>query len=178
MRAAVTVDATPDQVWEVVGERFGDVAQWATPILTSRLVSESPQAGGAVGQVPEQVPAEGVARVCGIGGFGPFPAGEITERLTVFDRSVRRLEYRAVRGMPPMLRSAVNRWSVHPVPGAHDRCVVRVHATLRLRWWAAPFGPVMAWQLHRGARGVLQELRRWVEGGRPRSDGTDSRAVV
>ena len=165
MRVEVTIDATPDQVWAVVGERFGDVAQWATPILTSRLLAAAGAAGDA-----GPVPAEGVARVCGIGGFGPFPAGEITERLTVFDRSARRLEYRAVHGLPRLMRSAVNRWSVHPDPDDQARSVVKVHATVRLAWWAVLLTPFMAWQLGRGGRDVLEDLRHHVETTRPRAD--------
>ena len=110
------------------------------------------------------------AGVCGIGGFGPFPPGEIVERLTVFDRDARRLEYRAVRGLPRMMRSAVNRWSVHPDPGDQARSVVKVHATVRLAWWALPLTPFMAWQLGRGGRDVLEDLRRHVETARPRVD--------
>lgn len=174
MRAQVRIEADPGSAWDVVGERFGQVAQWATPILTSRLVTD-PLTTADDGTA-EPSPAEGTARVCGIGGFGPFPEGEIVERLTVFDRKARRLEYRAVRGMPRMVRSAVNRWSVHTVPGDDSSCVVRVHATLRLAWWAAPMAPVMAWQLHRGAREVLQDLRHQVETGRPRSSGSSGPA--
>jgi hypothetical protein len=173
MRGEIQIDATPAQAWDVLGERFGQVAQWAAPILTSRLVADA-----TVPAEGEPAPSVGIARVCGVDGFGPVPAGEVLERLTVFDRHARRLEYEAERGTPRIVRSAVNRWSVHPLPGDDAGCVVRMHATLRLAWWATPLAPVMDRQLRRGARQVLQDLRHWVETGQHATTGASRRESV
>jgi Polyketide cyclase / dehydrase and lipid transport len=123
--------------------------EWAGPILESQM------SGG---------PSVGSVRVCRIADLGPFPAGTIAERLTVFDPEDQRLVYEAVHGMPGFVCRAVNRWSVHPAPGG---CVVRVHATLTLSARARPLGPLLALRVRGESRRVLDDLRHRVQTGRP-----------
>lgn len=69
IRAEVVIAATPQAVWAVIGEQFGRIGEWASPIITSTL---------------DGPPADGSTRLCQIGGFGPVAAGVIHEQLTTF----------------------------------------------------------------------------------------------
>ena len=78
IRAELVIDAPAEDAWVVVGERFGQISEWASAITQS--VIDGPPAAGRV-------------RTCQVAGFGPIPAGVITERLVRFDPDARSLSY-------------------------------------------------------------------------------------
>ena len=84
MRAELVVNATAGDAWVVVGERFGEIGEWASAITES--VMDGP-------------PAVGHVRTCRVAGFGPIAAGVIKERLTQFDPEAKSLSYEAA-GLP------------------------------------------------------------------------------
>jgi hypothetical protein len=148
MRAEVAIDAPAEVAWAVIGERFGDIGEWASAITES--VMDGP-------------PAVGRVRTCQVTGFGPIAAGVIKERLTQFDPQARSLSYEAAAGMPWFIAGADSRWSVHAGPGS--ACTVRIHATLTLRPAARPLSPALRWQMRADTRRALAELRHRVETG-------------
>lgn len=152
LRNEIVVDASADRVWRVLGERFMHVAEWAAPISSSCPVGD-------------HAPRAGATRACTIAPFGPIRSGVIRERLTRFDPDARSFEYEAVEGMPRFVASAVNRWSVTRVDDARSR--VCIHATLRLRGPMAVFGCVLRWQFTAAGAKVAEELKHFVETGRP-----------
>jgi hypothetical protein len=153
MRAELVISAPAEDAWAVVGERFGEIGEWASPITRSSMDGPS-----HVGRV----------RTCHVAGFGPFAPGVIRERLVTFDPEARSLSYEAAEGLPGFIMRAVNRWSVHPGPG--HACTVRIHATLTLRPVTRPLGPVLRWRMRVDTRRVLADLRYRVETGRPHPD--------
>jgi hypothetical protein len=148
MRAELVINAPAEDAWAVVGERFGEIGEWASAIIES--VMDGP-------------PAVGRVRTCQVAGFGPIKAGVITERLIQFDPEAKSLAYQAAAGMPWFVAGAVSRWSVHAGPGS--ACSVRIHASLALRLAARPLSPVLRWRLRAGGRRTLAELKRRVEAG-------------
>src|SRR6266540_2877661 len=142
LRAEVLIHAPAQAAWAVLGERFGQIADWAAPINSSLM---------------EGVPAVAAIRTCHFAGFGPFKAGTLKECLVEFDSAAMVLAYESAEGMPSFVKSAINRWTVHPRSEAS--CLVRTHAKLHLR------GPLRLLQFipwrrldSDGAR-VLEELR-------------------
>jgi hypothetical protein len=150
MRAEVVISAPAEHAWGVVGERFGEIGEWASPITRSSM---------------DGPPGVGQVRTCHVAGFGPVAPGVIRERLVTFDPEARSLSYEAAHGLPGFVMRAVNRWSVHPGPGRS--CTVRIHATLTLRPVTRPLGPVLRWRMRADTRRVLADLRHRVETGRP-----------
>lgn len=150
LRAAVTINAPAHAAWEVVGERFGQIGEWATPIIASSLEGE---------------PSLGAIRICQVARFGPFRAGVIHEQLVDFDPAAMTLSYKSTAGLPAFVRSAVNNWSVHPDSAA--TCIVRTHATLELRGPVRLLSFFVTRKLQAEAARVLDELRHQVEYGRP-----------
>jgi hypothetical protein len=151
LRNEIVIDAPASTVWQVLGERFMDIGDWAAPITSSCPVAEAR-------------PAVGVARACYVAGFGPVKAGTIIERLTVFNREGMFFEYEALDGMPRFVARAVNRWSAHAI--ADGRCLVRIHATLTLRGPVALFGCLVKSQMQSGGKRVAEELKYYVEQGK------------
>ena len=116
MRAELVISAPAEDTWVVVGERFGEIDQWASPIIASAM---------------DGPPGTGQVRTCQIAGFGPIGPGVIKERLVHFDPEARSLAYEAVAGMPAFIKHAVNRWSVRAGPGGGS--TVEICATVTLR---------------------------------------------
>jgi hypothetical protein len=130
MRAELVINAPAQDAWIVVGERFGEIAEWA-PAITESVMDGRP----AVGRI----------RTCQVAWFGPIAAGVIKERLTQLDPQARSLSYEAAARMPRFIAGAVSRWSVHAGPGS--ACTVRIHATLALRRVARPPSPALRWRM-------------------------------
>ena len=148
----VIIDASPGRVWHALGERFMRVGEWAAPITSSCPVG------------PDE-PRPGATRSCTIAPFGPMKAGVVDERLTRFDRDAMALEYEALAGLPGFIGRAVNRWHVSPADGGGAR--VSIHATVTLRGPMVLLGWLIRWQLRSGGARVLEELKYFVEHGRP-----------
>jgi hypothetical protein len=152
LRNEITIEAPAERVWKVLGERFMHVGEWAAPITSS-----CPVAGSE--------PGVGMIRACTTAAFGPVKAGIIHERLTSFDRDHMTFEYEAIDGMPSFVAHAVNRWRVRRVDDR--RCMLRIHATLILRGPARLLGWLVKWQMRVGGARVVEELKYFVEQGRP-----------
>src|SRR5260370_16990800 len=58
MRAELVISAPAEDAWAVVGERFGEIGEWASAITKS---------------VMDGQPAAGQVRTCPFAGLGPLP---------------------------------------------------------------------------------------------------------
>lgn len=146
----VRVDRTADEVWEIVGRGFGDVATWARAVAASRPVP-GPGTGGA--------PCQGRTCTIAVPGFT-----ELTEELTEYDEHRRTLAYRAASGMPAFVLEATNRWSVEEGadPGA---CIFTMEAEVRLSPLSIVAGPALGLYLGRIGRNTCRDLKTYAETG-------------
>ena len=150
IRAELAINAPAEDAWVVVGERFGQISEWASAVTGSAMDGQ---------------PAVGRVRTCQVAGFGPIAAGVIRERLIRFDPDARSLSYEAAAGMPRLIVAAVSHWSVHARPGS--ACTIQIHGTLTLRPAARLFSPALRWRMRADTRRVLAELKHRVETGHP-----------
>src|SRR5262249_46267680 len=95
------VQVPEGEAWALVGEQFGRIATWASPITASFL---------------DRQPGKGEVRTCHVGRFGPVPPRVIRERLLSYDPDTRSFSYEA-DGLPWYVTRAVKRWSVRPAIG-------------------------------------------------------------
>jgi hypothetical protein len=151
MTAKVRVQVSADRAWQTLGTRFGDIAQWASPIKMSSLDVAAPRAGAV--------------RTCHVGGFGPLGRMVVQERLLQYDDGARQLTYDALAGLPAFIQRATSRWSV--TDDGPKACLVECRAALSLAWWIWPLAPLMVARLRRDATGVLEELTHTLETGHP-----------
>jgi carbon monoxide dehydrogenase subunit G len=89
----IEVDATPEEVWAVLAD-FGGIARWVPTIDHSCVISEISEGVGAVRRIQ-------VGRTA------------LLERVLEWEPGVA-LAY-AIEGLPPVLRSVENRWTIVPV---------------------------------------------------------------
>jgi hypothetical protein len=150
LRAETIIHAPANAVWAALGTRFGRIDEWAAPIAASKMDGEA---------------HVGAVRTCQFTGIGPFKPGIVQEQLTEFDAETMNLAYVAVDGLPTFAEGAVNRFSVHAL--SDDRCLVRSQATMQLRGPMRMFSWLVRHRLERVGSQVLDELRYFVERGRP-----------
>lgn len=148
----VIIDAPAERVWHVLGARFMHMGDWAAPVRASCALGPSE-------------PGVGAARGCSHGPVGPIPGGVVTERLTRFAPDDMAFEYEAIEGLPRFIERAANRWSVEHIDD--HSCLVRAEETVTLRGLLSLFACPIRWQLGVVGARVLEELKYFVEEGRP-----------
>jgi Polyketide cyclase / dehydrase and lipid transport len=152
IRAAVTIEAPADEVWEVVAHQFHRVGDWATAIPTSTAITG----------VTARVDAPVIGRVCTT---GVQMVPEVEERIVAYDEANRTLSYEG-HGMPEFIKTARNRWHVQPLDDRRSR--VSLVATLEHRGILGQFVYVfLRLQLTRVGPQFLSDLKYYIEHGAP-----------
>jgi hypothetical protein len=153
VKGHTTIDTPASDVWRVIAHQFAAIGEWASAIPTSYAAPEAtPPVGAEVG-----------ARVCatGVRGFN-----DVREQFTFYDEEAMRFAYEATTGLPGMVRHAKNQWQVSPLDESH--CRVEAQAVVDLR--TVPglvLAPLLMMQMKRLGRQTLEELKYYVEHGRP-----------
>ena len=144
----VTIEASADRVWRILGHQFASIGEWATAIDGSRPAVEQTDA------LP--------GRVCQTG-MRAFPS--VTERIVAFDESKRTLTYEAT-GLPALLDEARNTWQVSPL--GQRRARARFDGVLETRGVAGLLIALpLGLRMRRETRLVLYDLKHYAEHGTP-----------
>lgn len=145
LKQVASVKATPDDVWTVLGRDFGGLSKWASMVSHAEL-SKSPD--GAT------------QRACSTS------MGEFKETLVEFDEAERALAYRVDAGLPPMVKQAVNRWSVTPTGDGSSVLQMRLEVQLQD---SAPSsaGEMLKAQFGDVTRNTIEELAYYAANGKP-----------
>ena len=142
----IEINGPASAAWDVLGERFADVSDWADSIVKSSI-------DGPLDR--------GVVRTCDIRAAGPVAAGQITEELTHFDRESQALTYDVRSGAPKVMKAIENAWEIESIDDS--RCKATSRATFAMKWWALPLAPLMRIPLIRALRDFSEQLKRSVE---------------
>ncbi|MEM9292886.1 MAG: SRPBCC family protein [Acidobacteriota bacterium] len=147
----ITIDASPEEVWQVLGHQFDQVSLWASSVSHSAARSDGKRVSSA--------PASG--RVCETD-LGPF-----RESILEFDEERKVLAYEASgEKMPSFVHNLKNRWSLTALSGSRTRVDMLMTADL-----AFPFRlfmpPLMKLQMGRVLSFAIEELKHYVETGQP-----------
>ena len=151
IQQSIDIAAPADVAWDVVGHRFAEVSAWASAIPASQLVGEATTSG-----------APGDGRACSVATPG---FEHIVEQLTAYDGDRMQLTYRAASGMPSSVTHAENTWRVEALGAGRSR--VTMDAVVRARGAGRLAGPILSVVLRRLGRVTLDDLRVYVETGRP-----------
>ena len=146
IKTTLEINAPASAVWEVLGEQFADVSEWAESVTKSSL-------NGPLG--------DGVVRTCDIKGFGPVADGQVEEELTHFDRESHAMTYVVFSGAPNLMQSIENAWRIEAL--GDNRCLVTSQATFNFKWWALLLSLPMRVPLSRGVQDFTQQLSKHVE---------------
>jgi hypothetical protein len=139
-------NAPASTAWRVFGEQFADVSVWADAIEDSAI--DRPVALGAV-------------RTCDLKAVGPFPAGQVTEELTVFDSGSRSLSYVVLSGVPGFMRFIENAWTIEAIDDGRSR--ITSVLTVNVAWWGLPMVPLVRGQLKGSVRGFVEQFAAHIE---------------
>ncbi len=143
------IDKPAATVWEVVGIQFGDAHLWASAL------NHSFGHGAAIdGSVCE-------ARTCDVQGMG-----RINEKLRLFDPANFTLAYEVTEGFPFFVTRGLNRWQL--LPEGNNRARLRSTATVETKGLIGlMMAPMMEMQMSSLMRRTLEDLKFYVENGRP-----------
>ncbi|MFL4470067.1 SRPBCC family protein [Tateyamaria armeniaca] len=86
-----------DDLWSVMVDGFGDVAQWSSVISEATLFGKTDTSNDGL---------LGVGRKCFIPGFG----SEVEERVVEVDREAGRFAYEVLAGLPPFASNGHSQW--------------------------------------------------------------------
>jgi Polyketide cyclase / dehydrase and lipid transport len=141
VRHEQAVAASPAAVWAVLA-RFDRVAEWAAAVDHSSSLTETR---------------------AGLGATRRIQAGSMVliEEITGWEPEVR-LAY-ALRGLPPLVRRAVNEWTIEP-DGAAARVALTAHIVAGPRPPMRIAARVLARRIGATNAGLLADLVRTVEG--------------
>ena len=131
IHTSIDLEAPAEEAWRLLGEGFGDWADWAPGIDRSTL--EGPL-------------AEGVMRV-----HEPPSLGTVRQELVRFDREGHALAYEMRAGLPPFFSRLRNDWVIEEV--APGRCRLDGQALFELKDDAVPMKPKLE-----GKMGMVLEV--------------------
>ena len=142
-----------DTVWDVLAHQFYDADRW----LSSVFRSEPREAVATVGDFP----LETGGRAC------DTSLGRFRETVRHYDERERSFGYSAEGDkMPFFVKHLQNNWAVTPEGPGRSRVDMRLEARL-LPVFAQLMGPVMKRQFGKVTAEAVEELKHFVETGRP-----------
>lgn len=135
------IEAPADAVWDLMGERFGDIADWSDTVISSSLDG------------PAQ---EGALRTCEL---KPTPAasGTIQERITKFDSANRTFAFDIVSGLPGFMRLVNSEWSIQDAGNGRTKAVNTL--TIKVAWWMSPMLPVLRSQFSKTIASFIPQIQ-------------------
>lgn len=146
IQTKITLSTSVQKAWEVIGLKFGHVAEW-----TATLESSSLEGDMGIGAV----------RVCKTRGIGIFPSATIKEVMTEFDPEQYRFAYKVTSGLPGMFKSAQNTFTIVPID--NKSCVVKSIAVIELTKWLRPIEWFFALLLKQDLKKVFDEMKFYIE---------------
>lgn len=150
IKSETPVKASAAKAWHVLGAEFANIGDWASSLTSSSMDEE---------------PVEGSVRVCEGVGFGPFPAGQVSERLNRFDPESLTFGYDGESGMPPFIVKASNTWTIEPK--GDKNCIVKSCALVQFRWWVWPLSWMFPLLIKQDFKHFTEELKYRIEQGAP-----------
>ena len=143
-----TVDRPIEEVWEILGNQFGEAYKWAGGLYHSEGFG-----------TPALEDAPFSSRACNTS------QGKITEEIRVFDPENYKLVYEVVNGFPGFVEVGKNQWSLSPVG---EKTEVHMHLVIETKGiMGIIMGPMMGMQLKKVVNNVLEDFKHFVETGSP-----------
>lgn len=144
----VTINASADKVWDIVGTKFNDIAKWASFVYESH--------GN-----PDLEPGEG--RVCETQ-FGP-----VVENMKAFDATQRTLTHTILgQSTPPFMKDILNIWKIEPQGEGQSLITFGIEARV-----LPPFKQLLSGRLKKRfgkqAEGYINELKYFAENDLPKA---------
>ncbi|WP_298316026.1 SRPBCC family protein [uncultured Aquimarina sp.] len=145
----IIINKRIEEVWEILGNQFGDAYKWASGLNHSKAFSP-PVINGA--------PSNN--RSC------ELPSGKIKEVIRKFDPSNYVLEYEVIEGFPFFVDTAINNWQLTKISSEETK--VNMHLIVKTKGLiGSVMNPMMKMQLKKQLIHIPNDLKYYVETGNP-----------
>ena len=144
----VTVNASADKVWKILGDDFNNISEWASFVVDSNAIPDQP---------------EGSGRICNVKG-----TGEVVETIHKYDDDNRELAFELKgKKIPFFMQKIDNTWRVKPKGDTSSEIQVNVDLTVMPVFKQLMSG-MLNKQMSKTADGILSELKYFAENDRPK----------
>jgi len=144
----IIVNQSIDQVWDLLGNRYGEGYKWARGLYHSEAQG-NPTIEGAVCS----------NRAC------DTSFGQLDEEIRIFKPN-QQLSYEVVEGFPNFIKKGVNNWYLEKISSQQTQVKMRfVGETQGLL--GLIMGPMMKMNLAKGLAGALSDFKHYAETGKP-----------
>lgn len=144
----IIIDKSIEQVWDVLGNQFGEAYKWAGGLKHSEAFG-APKIDGAVCN----------NRAC------DTTTGSIKEVIRKFDPAKNELEYEVIEGFPFFVNTAINNWKL---TSKGKQTKVNMHLVIQTKGIVGSImSPMMKMQMTKLTAGILEDFKHYVETGKP-----------
>ena len=148
VKKAIIVNKPVAEVWNVLGNQYGEADQWARGLYHSQAEGK-PQIEGAVCN----------NRSC------DTSFGQLWEEVRVFKPN-EQLSYEVIKGFPGFIKKGVNNWYLTKV--SNHQTKVSMHFVGETQGFLGLImGPMMRMNLNKGLGEALSDFKHYVETGKP-----------
>ncbi len=140
----ISINASADKLWKILGADFGNVDVWASRMLESQASDGLSSLGGRIVTTVEY--------------------GEAQEILYEFDEAQRQLAYTVqAKGLPPIVKDVTTGWRVEP--NGEDQSIV--HIQFKANLTDESMSDMIHQQFGMGLEKLFAELKYFAENDQP-----------
>ena len=143
----ITIDKPVEEVWEVLGNQFGEVSNWASIISDSKVYGES-KVNGVDFSIRETNTSKGITK----------------QEITSFNPENHSLSYKSISGTPPIIKEVRANWSLTN-KGSNTTSLV-MDFTADMKGLGFILAPLVKKKLGKIGDDLLEELKYYVENGK------------
>jgi len=144
----ITINASAEKVWSVLGRDFANIGVWATSVPHSAANNEAPRVNNS--------PVGG--RVCNT------DFGDVSEEFTSYDDDKKSLSFKGVFESK-MFKSLISTNEVVSVD--ENTAEVKITPQVELTFIGTLMSPMIKMQLNKAIDKILNDLKYYVENGKP-----------
>lgn len=143
----ITINKSIEEVWEVLGNQFGQISNWATLIKESKVYGDS-KLKGVNFSIRETDTLNGIT----------------TQELTSFEPDKHSLSYKSISGTPPIIKEVRAHWSLTTKDSNTTDLVMDFTADMKGLGFILV--PIVKMKLGKIGNELLEELKYYIENGK------------
>ena len=143
----ITIDKPVEEVWEVLGNQFGQISNWASIISESKVYGES-KLNGVNYSIRETNTIKGITK----------------QEITSFEPKKHSLSYKSISGTPPIIKEVRAHWTL--AKNDSNTTSLVMDFTADMKGLGFILAPIVKKKLGKIGDDLLEELKYYVENGK------------
>lgn len=152
----ITINKPIEKVWEVLGNQFGQISNWASLIKESKVYGDS-KLNGVDYSIRETTTLKGITK----------------QEMTSFEPENYSLSYKSISGTPPIIKEVRARWSLTNKDSNTTALVMDFNADMKGLGFI--LAPIVKKKLGKIGDELLEELKYYVENGKQHPRKTENK---